>query len=329
MVPTPLRGNGGAKIGLGMPDSAYGGTIMEIGLVGLGRMGLNTAVRLLRAGHTVVGTARSPEPRAALEKAGGRCAANVAALAAELAPPRVIWLLVPAGPIVDHVIGELLPGLAPGDLVVDGGNSNYHDSIRRSVTLKEKHVGFLDCGTSGGIWGLEEGYCLMVGGDREHVARVEPVLRALAPPDGWLHAGPSGAGHFVKMVHNGIEYGLLQAYGEGFELLARSPLGIDLHAVAKVWNHGSVVRSWLLELAERALEKDGRLESIRGYVEDSGMGRWTVQEAMDRDVPAPVLALSLLMRFASRQDESFSARLIAALRNEFGGHAVKPAEPGS
>ena len=299
---------------------------MELGIIGLGRMGLNMARRLIRHGHTVVGTARSAEPQRALEAEGGKAARDVQALVSALKPHRIVWLMVPAGPTVDEVIAQLLPFLARGDLIVDGGNSNYHDSMRRGFELEGKGIGFLDAGTSGGIWGLEKGYCLMVGGDDADFRRAEPILRDLAPPAGYLHTGPVGSGHYAKMVHNGIEYSLLQAYGEGFEVLARSRFRYDLGAISHLWNQGSVVRSWLLELAERALSKDPRLASIRGYVEDSGEGRWTVQEAMDLDVPAPVLTLSLLARFASRQEESFSAKMIAALRSEFGGHAVKKTE---
>jgi 6-phosphogluconate dehydrogenase len=296
---------------------------MELGIVGLGKMGLNMALRLLRRDHSVVGTAKSTEAFETLEEAGGKPVKNVKALAAALKAPRLVWLMVPAGRVVDTVIGQLIGDLDEGDLIVDGGNSNYHDTLRRNAELKAKGIGFLDAGTSGGIWGLENGYCLMVGGDEADFRRVEPVLADLAPEEGYLHTGPSGSGHYAKMVHNGIEYGLLQAYGEGFEILARSRFAFDLKRLSHLWNRGSVIRSWLLELAENAFEKDPRLSSIRGYVEDSGEGRWTVQEAMDLDVPAPVITLSLLARFASRQDSSFSAKTIAALRNEFGGHAVK------
>ncbi|HVP37809.1 MAG TPA: decarboxylating 6-phosphogluconate dehydrogenase, partial [Candidatus Saccharimonadales bacterium] len=230
---------------------------------------------------------------------------------------------VPAGPPVDQVLAELHPLLAPGDTVIDGGNSNYKDSVRRAAEAAGRGLGFLDAGTSGGVWGLQNGYCLMVGGEAAAYARHEPVFRTLAPPDGCLHVGPAGAGHYVKMIHNGIEYGMLQAYGEGFEILRAAPFRLDLGAVAHLWNQGSVVRSWLLELAERAFARDPALESVRGYVEDSGEGRWTVQEAMERDVPAPVLTLALQARLRSRQEESFGAKVIAALRNEFGGHAVR------
>ena len=299
---------------------------MQLGMVGLGRMGLNMAVRLLRRGHEVVGTARGTDAFPALEKAGGKAFPDLAGLVRALATPRTVWVMVPAGVPTQAVLDELRQSLEPGDLVVDGGNSRYTDSVARAQAFASRKIGFVDAGTSGGVWGLENGYCMMVGGTADDVARLTPVLRDLAPPDGYLHTGPAGSGHYCKMVHNGIEYGMLQAYGEGFEILARSGYTFDLAKVAHLWNQGSVVRSWLLELAERAFAKDARLESIRGYVEDSGEGRWTVQEAIDLSVPAPVLTLSLQARFASRQDQSFSAKVIAALRNEFGGHAVKKAE---
>jgi 6-phosphogluconate dehydrogenase len=241
----------------------------------------------------------------------------------QLTLPRVIWLMVPSGDPVDETIEQLLPNLSRDDIIIDGGNSNYKDSIRRAEKLKAVGIHFVDAGTSGGIWGLKVGYCMMVGGENEIVARLEPALKTLAPEGGYAHVGPCGAGHFVKMIHNGIEYGMLQAYGEGFELLKAAPFDLDLRKIAHLWNQGSVVRSWLLELAESAFEKDPELSSIRGYVEDSGEGRWTVLEAVERDVPAAVLTLSLFARFASRQEDSFSAKVIAALRNEFGGHAVR------
>ena len=232
--------------------------------------------------------------------------------------------MVPSGAPVDQTIEQLLPGLARGDIVIDGGNSNFHDTMRRGAALQARGIELVDAGTSGGIWGLELGYCLMVGGSKAAVGRAEPVFRSLAQEGGFAHVGPTGAGHYVKMVHNGIEYGLLQAYAEGYEILHQSKdFELDLHQIAALWNHGSVVRSWLNELAERAFAEGADLAGIRGYVEDSGEGRWTVQEAIDLSVPAPVITLSLLMRFASRQDESFSAKVIAALRNQFGGHAVK------
>jgi len=237
----------------------------------------------------------------------------------------VIWIMVPAGDPVDQTIATLVPMLSPGDIIIDGGNSNFHDTIRRGQELATKKIEFIDAGTSGGIWGLENGYCLMVGGSDSAVKQCEPIFKSLAPQDGYLHVGPTGSGHYVKMVHNGIEYGMLQAYAEGYEILHASKLfpKLDLHAIAEVWQHGSVVRSWLNELAVTAFSNNATLSDIKGYVDDSGEGRWTVQEAIDLSVPAPVITLSLQARFVSRQDESFSAKVIAALRNEFGGHAVK------
>jgi len=299
---------------------------MQLGLIGLGKMGLNMAIRLLRRGHEVVGTARGTASLDALAGAGGTPVQDIASLVAGLAPPRAVWVMVPAGEPTESVLGFLSGLLAPADVVVDGGNSYYRDSIRRAESFAAKGIGYLDAGTSGGVWGLENGYCLMVGGPGDAVSILEPVLRDLAPPDGYLHTGPAGSGHFAKMVHNGIEYGMMQAYGEGFEILRKSRYSYDLAKLADLWNHGSVVRSWLLELAADAFRKDGRLDGIRGYVQDSGEGRWTVQEAMDLDVPAPVLTLALQARFVSRQEESFSAKVCAALRNEFGGHAVKITE---
>jgi 6-phosphogluconate dehydrogenase len=298
---------------------------MQLGMVGLGKMGLNMSIRLLRRGHEVIGTAKDADGIAALTEAGGHGADDLKQLATSLEAPRIVWLMVPAGKVVDQVLGQLVPHLAEGDLVVDGGNSNFHASMRRAAELKGQGIGFLDCGTSGGVWGLDNGYCLMVGGEESDFRRAEPLLRDLAPEHGYLHTGPSGSGHYCKMIHNGIEYGMLQAYGEGFEILARSRFPFNLREVSAVWNHGSVIRSWLLELAERAFEDDPRLASIAGYVEDSGEGRWTVKEAIELDVPAPVLTLALQARFVSRQDESFAAKTIAALRNQFGGHAVKKA----
>jgi 6-phosphogluconate dehydrogenase len=296
---------------------------MDIGMVGLGRMGANMAQRLLGGGHRVVVTDLNADAVKASAGAGAEPAASLADLVASLPPRRAIWMMVPSGAPVQSTINALAPLLSRGDVLVDGGNSNYHDSIRRAEDLAAKGIDYLDVGTSGGIWGLKEGYCLMVGGSASAFAHVEPALRTLAPPDGYAHVGSSGAGHFVKMVHNGIEYGLMAAYGEGFELLAASKFGLDLRRIAALWNRGSVVRSWLLELTERAFARDPRLESIRGYVQDSGEGRWTVQEALDLDVPAPIITLSLMRRFESRQRESFSAKVQAALRNEFGGHAVE------
>jgi len=296
---------------------------MEIGFVGLGRMGLNMTIRLLRKGHRVVAWDRSAD---AVTKAKTQGAVGVASLAAQvesLAPPRAIWAMIPAGRPVDDMLDALIPLLTRGDLVVDGGNSNYKDSRRRAERMKGAGLEFVDAGVSGGIWGLENGFCMMLGGEAKAVARLGPVLDALAPRDGWRHVGAQGAGHFAKMIHNGIEYGMMQAYAEGFELLRAADDKYDLEAIAHLWNQGSVVRSWLLELLERAFAGDPGLDKIRGYVEDSGEGRWTVLEAVDRGVPAPVLALSLFRRFRSRQEDAFSDRVLAALRAEFGGHAVR------
>jgi len=296
---------------------------MDIGFIGLGRMGLNMTIRLARAGHRVVAWNRSANKVAEAKSHGAEGAASLAALAAALKAPREMWLMIPAGTPVDDLLDQLLPLLAPGDLVVDGGNSNYRDSRRRAERLKGAGLAFVDAGVSGGIWGLELGYCMMLGGEPSSIARLRPALDSLAPKEGWRHVGPAGAGHFAKMIHNGIEYGMMQAYAEGFEILKASDYAYDLAQLAHLWNQGSVVRSWLLELAERAFAKDPGLEKIRGYVADSGEGRWTVQAAIDHDVPAPVLALALFRRFRSRQEDSFSDRVLAALRNEFGGHAVK------
>jgi len=297
---------------------------MRLAMVGLGRMGGNMTRRLLRDGHEVVAWDRSTDAVRELAGEGAKGAKDLADLARRLEAPRLIWLMVPSGAPVDQTIEQLLPGLTRGDIVIDGGNSNFHDTMRRGAALQARGIELVDAGTSGGIWGLELGYCLMVGGSKAAVGRAEPVFRSLAQEGGFAHVGPTGAGHYVKMVHNGIEYGLLQAYAEGYEILHQSKdFELDLHQIAVLWNHGSVVRSWLNELAERAFAEGADLAGIRGYVEDSGEGRWTVQEAIDLSVPAPVITLSLLMRFGSRQDESYSAKVIAALRHQFGGHAVK------
>ena len=296
---------------------------MELGMIGLGRMGANMTERLVLGGHRVVSYDRSPEAVQRVIDKGALGARSLADFVRQLSVPRAVWLMVPSGNPVDETIEQLLPILTKGDVIIDGGNSNYKDSIRRAEKLKPHGLHFVDAGTSGGIWGLKNGYCMMVGGEKAIVERLEPIFKTLAPPDGYLHVGLNGAGHFVKMVHNGIEYGMLQAYGEGFELLKASQFDLDLGKIAHLWNQGSVVRSWLLELTESAFEKDPQLSSIKGYVEDSGEGRWTVVEAIEKSVPAPVLMLSLFARFASRQEDSFSAKVIAALRNEFGGHAVK------
>jgi len=296
---------------------------MELGMIGLGRMGANMTERLVMGGHRVISFDRSAEAIQRVVDIGAVGAHSLADFVKQLSLPRAIWLMVPSGDPVDQTIEQLLASLSKGDILIDGGNSNYKDSIRRAEKLKQQSMHFVDAGTSGGIWGLKNGYCLMVGGEKEIVERLGPIFTTLAPKDGYLHVGPNGAGHFVKMIHNGIEYGMLQAYGEGFELLKASRFDLDLEKISHLWNQGSVVRSWLLELAESAFEKDPKLTLIKGYVEDSGEGRWTVEEAIERSVPAPVLMLSLFARFASRQEDSFAAKVIAALRNEFGGHAVK------
>ncbi len=299
---------------------------MRLAMIGLGRMGGNMSERLMKGGHEVVAFDRAAETVQHYVSIGATAAASVKEIPARLKSPRIVWIMVPAGKPVDETIALLLPGLSKGDVIIDGGNSNFHDTLRRAAELEGKGIHPVDSGTSGGIWGLANGYCLMIGASQEAFTLCEPIFKTLAPPDGYAHMGPAGSGHYVKMVHNGIEYGALQAYAEGYEILhASRDFKLDLHKIAAVWNHGSVVRSWLNELAEKAFEKDGELSGLRGYVEDSGEGRWTVQEAIDLDVPAPVITLSLLARLASRQPESFSAKVIAALRNEFGGHAVKKA----
>jgi 6-phosphogluconate dehydrogenase len=298
---------------------------LDAGIVGLGRMGFNMALRLVRAGHRVAAWNRSPGKVDELVSRGAVGAASLEHLVALLPAPRRIWLMLPAGAVTQEHLEYLVPLLSPGDLVVEGGNSFYRDSMARAALLEGKGLRFLDVGTSGGIHGLENGYCLMVGGSADAFSDVEPLLAALAQPGGYLHVGPAGSGHFAKMVHNGIEYALLEAYAEGFELLRSSGFDPDLAALSGLWNHGSVVRSWLLELAEAAFAKDPRLEGLRGFVDDSGEGRWAVSDAVERAVPVPVIALSLMQRFRSRQDDSFGARFIAALRSEFGGHAVEKA----
>jgi 6-phosphogluconate dehydrogenase len=302
---------------------------MDIGMIGLGRMGANMTQRLLHGGHRVVVTDLNPDAIASAVAQGAVDAPTLDDLVAELSPKRAIWMMVPAGQPVQDTIDSLAPKLSPGDIVIDGGNSNYHDSMRRAEQLRAHRIDYVDAGVSGGIWGLEEGFCVMAGGPAEAFAHIQPALHTLAPVDGYAHVGPSGAGHFTKMIHNGIEYGMMAAYGEGFELLAGSAFELDLHQIAALWNRGSVVRSWLLELTERAFARDPRLERVRGYVDDSGEGRWTVEEAIDQGVPLPVITLSLMRRFSSRQEMSFSAKVQAALRNEFGGHAVRTPGDGA
>ncbi|GBE04902.1 MAG TPA: decarboxylating 6-phosphogluconate dehydrogenase [Nitrospirae bacterium] len=297
---------------------------MRIGLIGLGKMGGNMAQRLLNNGHEVVAYARTVESVKKAEDKGAIGADSIEDMLSKLKTPRIVWLMVPAGRATQETINKITPLLEKGGILIDGGNSFYKDSMRRARELREKGISFLDAGTSGGIWGLKTGYCMMIGGDKQAFDKAEPIFKTLAPENGYAHVGPHGAGHFVKMVHNGIEYAMLQSYAEGFEIMnAKKEFDLDLGKIAGLWNHGSVIRSWLLELAEDAFKKEPELASIRGYVEDSGEGRWTVAEAIEEDVPAPVITLSLLERFRSRQDESFSAKVIAALRNEFGGHDVK------
>lgn len=302
---------------------------MELGMIGLGRMGGNMAQRLLKGGHSVVVYDPRPEAVQALEQQGAVGASSLEELVQKLTSPRAAWVMVPAGEVTENTILSLTKILSPGDAIIDGGNSNYKDTMRLAATVQESGMTLMDAGTSGGVWGLEEGYSLMVGGDAATYQRLEPIFQTLAPgPDkGVGHVGPAGAGHFTKMVHNGIEYGQMQAYAEGFEILrAKEEFGLDLHHIGKIWQHGSVVRSWLLDLAVDALEKDADLSTIQGYVSDSGEGRWTIQEAIDLDVPADVITTALFKRFRSRQKDSFADRMLAALRQEFGGHAVRKAE---
>jgi 6-phosphogluconate dehydrogenase len=302
---------------------------MQIGFVGLGRMGANMVHRLRRDGdHAVVAFDPNPGARAMVEGHGATTVASLAELAPQLSAPRAVWMMVPAGQITEETLDGLLATLERGDTIVDGGNSNWHESVDRATRCAAAGITFIDAGTSGGIWGLTVGYCLMVGGDTDAVERLRPIFETLAPRDGFLHVGPAGSGHYVKMVHNGIEYGMLQAYAEGFNILHASDTfpDLDLHGIAHLWNQGSVVRSWLLELAESAFARDPQLTQLRGWVDDSGEGRWTIDEAMNLSVPAPVLALSLMARYQSRQPDGFGNKVIAALRNEFGGHAVKSEE---
>lgn len=296
---------------------------MQIAMIGLGKMGLNMVLRLLGGGHVVVAMDRDPAKVAEAVAAGATGASNLTEVVAALKAPRAVWVMVPSGGPTQSVIDELTGLLSKGDVIIDGGNSNWKDSQSRGRALAAKGLGFMDAGTSGGVWGLANGYCLMVGASPETFSIVEPALATLAPPDGYRRVGDVGAGHYAKMIHNGIEYGMMQAYAEGFEILKTAPFGFDLASLATLWGKGSVVRSWLLELAAAGLRADSDLSGIKGFVPDSGEGRWTVQAAIDQDVPAPVLTLSLQMRFRSRQEESFGAKVLAMLRNQFGGHAVK------
>jgi 6-phosphogluconate dehydrogenase len=303
---------------------------MKIAMVGLGRMGGNMTKRLVDGGHEVVAFDRDPEAVKAAESEGAVAAANLEDVADKLDPPRHVWIMVPSGGPTQATVDALAGVLDAGDVIVDGGNSNYRDSVARATALQERGIAFVDAGVSGGVWGLKVGYCLMVGGEPRAIEALEPIFTTLAPVDGYAHVGPSGAGHYTKMIHNGIEYGMLQAYAEGFALLeAAEEFGLDLHQIAALWNNGSVVRSWLLELAGLALEKPEEFHRIKGYVEDSGEGRWTVEESVNRAVATPVITASLYARFSSRDDERMAARIVAALRNQFGGHRfVSESEAG-
>jgi 6-phosphogluconate dehydrogenase len=299
---------------------------MELGMVGLGKMGANMTRRLMKGGHRVVAFDLSTETVEVIEKEGAVGAKTLEAVKAGLKAPRVLWIMVPSGDPTEKTLAQLADLLDPGDIIIDGGNSNYKDTVRRAGWLKEKKLNFVDVGTSGGVWGLKEGYSMMVGGDDRIVKSLQPIFETLAPASdrGWGHVGSNGAGHFVKMVHNGIEYGLMQAYAEGFEIMEKKPeYDLDLHQIAGIWQYGSVIRSWLLDLTKAALEKDQKLSDIKPWVADSGEGRWTAMDAIDLDVPAPVITLALMMRLVSRNEENFAARLLAAMRHQFGGHAVK------
>jgi len=299
---------------------------MKLGMIGLGRMGANMTQRLVRGGHRVIGFDFKPEARERVTEYGAESAASLEALVKQLAPPRALWLMLPAGNATEETIIALMRLLAPGDTVVDGGNSNYKNTQQRAQRCSDAQLNYVDCGTSGGVWGLTEGYSLMIGGDAAAVERLRPIFETLAPaPDrGWGRVGPSGAGHFTKMIHNGIEYGLMQAYAEGFSMLQhKSEFALDLHQIAEIWRDGSVVRSWLLDLTAIALQSNPQLDGIAPYVADSGEGRWAVAEAIDLNVPAPAITLALLARIASRDDDSFAAKMLAAMRNQFGGHDIK------
>jgi len=296
---------------------------MKLGLIGLGRMGAFMAERLLKNGYEVVAYNRSSDKIKAIEEKGAQGAYSLEDLIKKLETPRVIWLMVPSGETVENTIDTLTTMISKGDIIIDGGNSFYKDSVRRYNKLKELDINFLDAGTSGGIWGLTEGYCVMVGGDRKIFDHCESIFKTLAPPEGYMYIGASGSGHYVKMIHNGIEYGMMQAYAEGFELMHASEYNINLQKVAHLWGRGSVVRSWLLELLDDALKEDKDLKDIKDYVEDSGEGRWTVMDGIEKSIPLPVITESLFVRFRSRQEESYGAKILAALRNEFGGHAVQ------
>jgi 6-phosphogluconate dehydrogenase len=297
---------------------------MRIGMIGLGKMGGNMAQRLTMGGHEVIGYDPHPPDAARIKEMQATLATDLGALVKQLPAPRTVWVMVPAGKPTQDTVDALAKRLSPGDLIIDGGNTRFTDDIARAAVLEPQGIHYMDAGTSGGIWGLKVGYCLMVGGREDDFRRVEPILKTLAPPDGYLYCGPVGSGHYVKMVHNGIEYAVMQSYAEGFEIMKASRFQLDLGAIANLWNQGSVVRSWLLELTALALKQDPGLQHLQPWVEDSGEGRWTVEESINTAVPAPVIGLSLMMRFRSRQDNSFGARMLAAMRQQFGGHAVKP-----
>ncbi len=299
---------------------------MELGMIGLGKMGANMAERLLQGGHKVTGFDPGADARKGLEAKGGASADSLQALVKALPAPRVLWLMVPSGKITDDTVDALLTALAPGDTVIDGGNSNYKDTLRRAATYADKKLNYVDCGTSGGVWGLKEGYSMMIGGDEQAVEALRPIFETLAPgkDQGWGRVGPVGSGHYTKMVHNGIEYGMMQAYAEGFSILKhKQDFGLDLHQVGEIWRYGSVVRSWLLDLTTDALSKNPNMDGVAPYVVDSGEGRWTVDAALELNVSAPVITLSLMERFRSRDDDSFADKLLSSMRNEFGGHAIK------
>ncbi|OGW67651.1 MAG: 6-phosphogluconate dehydrogenase (decarboxylating) [Nitrospirae bacterium RIFCSPLOWO2_02_FULL_62_14] len=296
---------------------------MEIGFIGLGKMGMNMVTRLQRDKHRVVVYDRTAELVKQAESQGCVSSSSLADLILKLKAPRAVWIMVPSGAPTEETVTAVAALLQPGDTIIDGGNTRFVDDVRRAAELKKKKIDYVDAGTSGGIWGLTIGYCLMVGGEKEPVKRLEPVFKTLAPENGWAHMGGPGAGHYVKMVHNGIEYSMMQGYAEGFELMAKSEYKLDLAKIADLWMHGSVVRSWLLELAAGALSQDPRLENLKGYVQDSGEGRWMIADAIDKDVPVPTLTTALFTRFRSRQEESFAEKMLAALRNAFGGHSVR------
>ena len=310
-------------------DNTLRGLYMEIGMIGLGRMGGNMAQRLMKGGHRVVAYDSDEDAVKAAEHNGATGASSIVDIVSKLSAPRAVWVMVPAGEPTESTINAVADAMSPGDVIIDGGNSNYKDSVRRESVLKGKGISFLDVGTSGGIWGLTEGYSMMVGGDTEAFKRIEPIIQTLAPGEdfGYGHVGPAGSGHFVKMVHNGIEYGMMQAFAEGFELMdAKQEFDLDMAQIAELWRYGSVIRSWLLDLTAAALKEDEKLAGLQAYVEDSGEGRWTVQEAIELAVPVPVISASLQARFRSRQEQPFGLKLLAAMRNQFGGHAVKKAE---